>query len=96
MRDETKKVIEEKFKRSLKAHKERKEDLKELFEKFGVSLNSDTLTAYFLGVLRAISFDSVAFIENRGLTWNELREIEQKMRNEILDTANEIEKEILR
>jgi len=40
MRAGTKKVIKEKFRRSLKAHRERKEDLKEMFEKFRVHLNS--------------------------------------------------------
>jgi hypothetical protein len=94
MQVETKKVIEKKFRGALNAHKERhKEGLKELFEKFGIPLNSDTLTAYFLGVLRAISFDSVAFIEIRGIRWDELKEIAQEMKDEILSTANEIEKD---
>ena len=55
MQKETEDVIKKKFKNSLKAHKQRhKADLKNLFDEFGIPFNSDTLTAYFLGVLRAI------------------------------------------
>jgi len=96
MRDETRRTIKGKFRRSLEAHKERISDLEMLFEEFGVPLNSKTLRAYFLGILRAISFDSVAFIEVRGMRWNEFEEIAQEMRNEIQETANEIERELRR
>lgn len=88
MQHESEKVIEKKFRRSLKAHRERhKENLKELFSNFGIPYSHDTLTAYFLGVLRAISFDTVAFVEVRGMGWVEFNKIAQKMKNDILSTA---------
>ena len=94
MQTEAEAVINKKFRKSLRAHKERhKKDLKALFSMFGIPFNSDTLTAYFLGVLRAISFDSKAFIEARGLEWDELMNIAKKRRDEILVTVNDIEKD---
>lgn len=92
MQSETEAVINKKFRKSLEAHKKKhKEDLKNLFNVFGISFNRDTLVAYFLGVLRAISFDSKAFIEIGGLKWDELMTIAEKKRDEILATARDIE-----
>ncbi len=91
MRPETENIIKEKFRRSLSAHKDRhKENLKNLFEIFEISFNLDTLIAYFMGVLRAISFDSVAFIEAKGLKWSELEKLEKELKDEIINVAKEI------
>ena len=92
MQSETEAVINKKFRKALVAHKNRhREDLKNLFNAFGISFNRDTLVSYFLGVLRAISFDSKAFIEIRGLEWNELMRIAKEKRDEILATVRDIE-----
>jgi len=64
-----------------------------ILSKVSFRFDSDTLAAYLLGIFRAISFDCVAFIEVRGVTWNELKKIGEEMRNEILNTANRIEKD---
>jgi len=94
MQSETKAVINKKFKKALEAHKKRhKEDLKDLFNVFGITFNRDTLIAYFLGILRAISFDSKAFIESRGLEWDELVTIAKEKKDKILSTARDIEKD---
>jgi len=94
MQSETEAVINKKFRKSLRAHKERhKVDLKDLFSVFGISFNQDTLIAYFLGVLRAISFDSKAFIEIKGLRWDELMTIAKEKKDEILKTVEGIERQ---
>jgi len=59
-RSETIAVIELKFGRSLEAHEELKDKLKGLFDELGIPFKSDTVLAYLLGVLRAISYASRA------------------------------------
>jgi len=63
MQFETEAVINKKFRKALEAHKKRhKENLKSLFNAFKIPFNQDTLIAYFLGILRAISYDSKALL----------------------------------
>jgi len=50
------------------------------------SFNPDTIIAYFLGVLRVISYGSKVFIEGRGLLWKRLMGISSEILNEVRDT----------
>jgi len=90
LRPETMAVIELKFERSLEAHKKHRDELKELFDKLGIPFKSDAVVAYFLGVLRAISYDSKGFVEGGGLEWEEFKEIANVMIGKILSTAEKI------
>lgn len=89
MKSETEEVIKKKFERSLKAHRRRrrKEDLKNLFNDFEIPFNQNTAVAYFLGILRAIAYDSKAFIEGRGLKWVEFSDTAGRIKDEILRFA---------
>jgi len=87
VKSETEEVIKKKFERSLKAHRRCKEDLKNLFNDFEIPFNQNTAVAYFLGILRAIAYDSKAFIEGRGLKWVEFSDTAGRTKDEILRFA---------
>ncbi len=87
-------VIELKFNWSLKAHKkDHKSDLKELFNRYGIPFNTNTVTAYLIGVLRAISYDSKIFVQSVTLRWKEFEKIVDISINKIFEVANDIAKE---
>ncbi len=103
MRKETKEIIRIKFEKSLNTHVKKKDLLKEVFERFGIHLEKvaereKILTAYFIGILRAICYDTKAFIEAKPTRWNEkqdeYKDIEEEEKERILETVEKILKNI--
>jgi len=85
MRDYTKEAILDKHRRALG----RIDEVKERLGKY-VSVNEETLVAYFIGNLRAIAFDIVGALENRGLEWNEF----EGLLREAIDTIRKRVREV--
>ena len=55
----------DKFRKALERHKEKKDELKVVFERYGIEMSKQTLETFFIATLRAITFDTVAYIEAR-------------------------------
>ena len=47
----------------------------DVLKEVGININEISLTAYFLGILRAIAYDVTLSIESRALTWREYKEL---------------------
>jgi len=91
MLHETLEVIKSKFIRSVEAHRTRHcKNLKSLFSKHEISVNRETIVAYFLGVLRAIAYDSKSFIQSEGLEWSEFEELVESFIGEAMKIADDI------
>jgi len=99
MRKETKEIIRTKFEKSLDTHVRKKDLLKKVFERFGIHIEKvaekeKILTAYFIGILRAICYDTKAFIEAKPALWNkkqdEYKDIEEEEKERILETVRKI------
>ena len=90
IRDYTRAAIEDKFRRALKSHKNKKDKLKEVFEQFGVEMNQQTLETFFMATLRAITFDVVACLECRSVGWREVNPLVEEFKDEIKSTVKEM------
>jgi len=88
---ETLEVVKSKFVRSVEAHRTRHcKNLKSLFSKHGISVNRETIVAYFLGMLRAIAYDSKSFIQGEGLEWSEFEELVESFIDEAVKVVDDI------
>ncbi|MEM3615723.1 MAG: hypothetical protein QXX09_03635 [Candidatus Methanomethylicia archaeon] len=68
MREYTKTVILNKFERTLKVRGKHEEYLR----KYGLEVDDKILKAYFIGILRALTFDIIGILENRPAKWSEI------------------------
>ena len=79
MRGYTRKAILDKVRRSLG----NKDKIVGMLREFGIEPTRDVLKAYFIAVARTITFDTVAYLENRPASEEERREIVRELFDEI-------------